>query len=142
MRTSEGKIADMVRLVIPGPPPLSLNQQERLHWAKRRRLREWWAQQARYAWIEAGRPKFERAMVRYRLYYPTNRKRDGDNCVASCKPILDGLKGHAFPDDDAGTVTILPPVIAVDKYNARVEIEITEAAEVRRHTNDAREWLN
>lgn len=64
--------------------------------------------------------------VRYRLYYQTRRRRDGDNCVAACKPILDGLKGHAFPDDDVGTVTILPPVIDVDRDKPRVEIEISD----------------
>jgi len=68
-------------------------------------------------------------MVRYHLYYRTRRGRDADNCIASCKPILDGLKGHAFEDDDAATVTILPPVIDVDKRNPRVEIEIVEVGE-------------
>lgn len=119
----------VTKLVIPGPPPVSLNQQERMHWAQRQRLRNWWAKQAHYAWMEAGGPTFERAAVRYRLYYKTNRKRDADNCIASCKPILDGLKGHAFGDDDASTVTILPPVIAVDRDRPRVEVEISEIGE-------------
>lgn len=117
----------MVRLIIPGDPPLSLNRQERLHWAQRLRLREWWAEQAFWAWLEAGKPRFQRAALRYRLFYRTRRHRDADNCVAACKPILDGLKGHAFVDDDAGTVTILPPVIDVDRDKPRVEIEISEA---------------
>lgn len=119
-------IRQAVRLVIPGEPPLSLNQQERMHWAARKRLRDWWAAEAWKAWLAAGRPRFRRAAVRYRLYYATTRRRDADNCVASCKPILDGLKGHAFPDDDAATVTILPPVISCDRRRPRVEIEITE----------------
>lgn len=116
-------------LVIPGPPPVSLNQQERMHWAQRQRLRDWWAQQAWLAWMEAGRPRFQRPTVQYRLYYKTNRRRDADNAIASCKPILDGLKGHAFDDDHSGIVTILPPIIGVDKQNPRVEI-IIRALEV------------
>lgn len=115
-----------VRLVIPGDPPPSLNQQERMHWAKRQRIRDWWARQAWMVWLEAGRPRFERAAVRYHLYYRTSRKRDADNCVAACKPILDGLKKHAFPDDDARTIVILPPAIGADRKNPRVEIEIVE----------------
>ena len=117
------------RLIIPGDPPPSLNQQERMHWAKRKRLRERWALDAFYTWLEAGRPCFRRASVRYYLYYATNRRRDADNCVAACKPILDGLKGHAFADDDAATVTILPPIVGFDPGRPRVEIEITEAEE-------------
>src|SRR5690606_18584955 len=97
-----------VTLVIPGPPPPSLNQQERMHWAKRQRVRDWWAQQAWVVWLRAGQPRFERPVIQYRLYYRTNRRRDQDNAIASCKPILDGLKGHAFVDDHSGVVTILP----------------------------------
>ena len=116
-----------VTLVIPSPPPPSLNRQERLHWAKRKRLREWWAQQAWLAWLRAGKPRFERPIIQYQLYYRTNRLRDADNAIASCKPILDGLKGHAFEDDHSGVVTILPPVIDVDSDTPRVEIVIREA---------------
>lgn len=126
IRELRREAGSVVKLVIPGPPPVSLNQQERMHWAQRRRVRDWWAEHAWRAWLEAGKPRFQRAAVRYHLYYKTNRKRDDDNCVGACKPILDGLKGHAFVDDDAGTVTILPPVIGVDKDRPRVEIEIME----------------
>lgn len=116
-------------LVIPGPPPLSQNQQERMHWAQRRRLRVWWAKQAWYVWLEAGRPRFERVTVQYRLFFETNRYRDDDNYVGGCKPVLDGLKGHAFPDDDSRTVTVLPPVFGVDRDKPRTEIVIRDAKE-------------
>lgn len=116
-------------LTIPGPPPVSANRQERMHWAQRNRVRDWWSKQAWHAWMEAGGPRFERAAVRYRLYYKTRRNRDDDNAIYACKPILDGLKGHAFGDDDASTVTILPPVIDVDSDKPRVEIEISEIGE-------------
>jgi len=116
-------------LVIPGPPPLSLNVVERMHWAKRQRIRDWWAQQSFWTWLQAGQPTFKRPAVQYRVFYATNRRRDADNVVASCKPILDGLKGHAFPDDHSGVVTILPPIIGVDKQRPRVEILIREQGE-------------
>lgn len=117
---------NQVVLTIPGPPPPTLNYQERLHWAKRRRLREWWSEQARLAWLAAGRPWFSRPIVQYRLYYPTRRRRDPDNAVAGCKPILDGLRGHAFRDDASDVVTIAPPVIDVDRRRPRTEIVLTE----------------
>jgi len=115
-----------VTLVINGPPPVSLNVQERLHWATRQRLRDWWAEQSFRSWLQAGRPTFKRPAVQYRVFYATNRRRDADNVVASCKPILDGLKGNAFTDDHSGVVTILPPIIGVDKQRPRVEIVIRE----------------
>lgn len=116
-------------LVIPGPPPVSLNVQERLHWAKRQRLRDWWAEQAWLVWLQAGRPRFARPAVQYRVYYATHRRRDPDNVVASLKPVMDGLKGKAFADDHSGVVTILPPVIGVDRERPRVEIVIRETGD-------------
>ena len=116
-------------LVIPGPPPVSLNVQERLHWAQRQRIRCWWAEQAWLTWLEAGRPKFTRPAVQFRLYYRDARRRDPDNVIASCKPILDGLKGRAFSDDHSGVVTLLPPVIGVDRERPRVEVVIRETGE-------------
>ena len=116
-------------LVINGPPPVSLNVQERLHWAKRQRLRDWWAEQAWLVWLEAGQPRFRRPAIQYRVYYATNRHRDPDNVVASLKPVMDGLKGKAFADDHSGVVTILPPVIGVDRERPRVETLIREQGE-------------
>jgi len=117
-----------VTLVIPGTPP-SLNRQERLHWAQRQRLRDWWAQQAWLVWLQAGRPRFARPAVQYRVYYATHRRRDPDNVVASLKPVMDGLKGKAFVDDHSGVVTLLPPVIGVDRERPRVEVVIRETGD-------------
>ena len=116
-------------LVIPLPPPPSLNRQERMHWAVRRRLRERWKTAARLAWHHAGRPRFHRPTITVRFYYRNRRPRDPDNAAAAVKPILDGLKGAAWDgDDDAGTITLAPVELHVDRQSPRVEVEICEGA--------------
>jgi len=118
-----------VVLLINAAPPESLNKQERMHWGERRRVRQRWKDEAAVAWLNAGRPRFHRPEVQFRLYYRDARRRDPDNALASCKPILDGLKGRAFEDDHSGVVTLLPPVIGVDRGWPRVEILIREQGE-------------
>lgn len=118
-----------VVLLINAAPPESLNKQERMHWGERRRVRQRWKDEAAVAWLNAGRPRFHRPAVQYRVYYATHRRRDPDNVVASLKPVMDGLKGKAFADDHSGVVTILPPVIGVDRERPRVEIVIRETGE-------------
>lgn len=109
-------------LVIPEPPPPSINRQERMHWADRRRLRKYWAEQAYYTWYAAGRPRFRHPDVLVRFVYAANRKHDSDNAGAMVKPLLDGLKNRAFGDDDAASISLLPVEFAVDKDKPRVEI--------------------
>src|SRR5690606_769942 len=111
-------------------PPPSMNAQERMHWAKRRRLRNGWKTAARLAWIQAGRPRFHHPRITVRLYYATRRPRDPDNAAAAMKPIIDGLKGAAWEgDNDAETITLAPVELHVDREVPRVEVQITEAGE-------------
>src|SRR5690606_39996448 len=78
-----------VVLLINAAPPESLNKQERMHWGERRRVRQRWKDEAAVAWLNAGRPRFHRPAVQYRVYYATHRRRDPDNVVASLKPVID-----------------------------------------------------
>lgn len=119
---------EAVVLTIPHAPPPSLNAQERWHWTKRRELRRLWAEFAWAAWYEAGRPRFRWPEVEVRLFYPTLRKRDWDNAAAAAKPILDGLKGFAFEDDDTEHIRLVLS-IEVDSNKPRVEIVLRERGE-------------
>lgn len=111
-----------VVLVIDSPPPPSLNRQERMHWAARKRLRDRWRRLVQVAWLAAGRPKVVHPRVTVRLYYP-GRRPDPDNAVAAVKPILDGLKGYAWPgDDDASSVELGSVEVYTDRKRPRVEV--------------------
>ena len=114
------------KLVLPLPPAPSLNVQERMHWAARQRLREEYATAAWASWIQAGRPRFNRPEVLVRLFYKTRRNRDYDNGAGSIKPLMDGLKRHAFEDDNCDALTV-EWRLEVDCENPRIEILIQEA---------------
>lgn len=118
-------------IVVSSPPPPSLNRQERMHWAARKRLRDRWRRMVRVAWLAAGRPKFRRPRIAVRFFYP-GRRPDPDNAVAAVKPILDALKGYAWPgDDDAGSIELGPVELYVDRNRPRVEIVLEECPGAR-----------
>ncbi|HEY8477094.1 MAG TPA: hypothetical protein VIN09_09555 [Chloroflexota bacterium] len=116
------------KLVIPRCPPRSFNQFVRLHWARRRKIVELWRQEVAVAAAKAGRPRFERAVVRLRLFYDRRPLPDWDNAQsAASKVILDGLvRAGVLPDDEARYVRGVTLVeLGVDRTNPRVEIEVT-----------------
>lgn len=119
-----------ITMMIPREPPPSLNQMQRMHWARRKQIRDLWAEEIAVAAMEAGRPRFRRAQILLRLFYRTNRRRDLDNAIGGpAKVILDGLKdAGVIEDDNVRAVRLMPPVIDVDRNNPRVEIELTELA--------------
>jgi hypothetical protein len=75
--------------------------------------------------LEAGCPKFLYPLIEIRIFYRTHRTRDWDNAFAAAKLILDGLKGHAFVDDDITHIR-LGLSIYVDPRDPRVEVKLQE----------------
>lgn len=127
------RVDRQVVLVIPRRPPPSLNKLNRMHWAERKRHKDLWAEEIAVAAIEAGRPRFRRPLIQLRLYYPTQRRRDPDNAIGGPgKLILDGPReAGVIEDDNSQAIQLMPPVIAVDPDDPRVEIVLTELAEGR-----------
>lgn len=114
-------------LTIPGRPWRSKNEERDLHWGDILRYQSLWAKLAWVAWVEAGRPGFDRCTVTVRLFFPCNARRDRDNYSgAGLKGLLDGLKGRAYPDDADGVIDLRPVEFHVDKARPRVEIELAE----------------
>lgn len=71
------------------------------------------------------KPRWKRATMESRWYFKTNARRDTDNLVAWAKAYIDGIADAGIVENDCGIVQ-LPPTIAVDKVNPRVEITIQE----------------
>jgi Holliday junction resolvase RusA-like endonuclease len=119
-----------VTLTIPGEPPRSRNAADKLHWSARQRERDGWKWLVREAWAKAGRPTVAGPVaVRFALFFRRAARRDLDNCVAACKPILDGLVDvGCIEDDSSRIVRSIELSVAVDKANPRVEI-LLQAAE-------------
>lgn len=117
-----------VTLVIPGDPP-SLNQA--LSGRLRDRIREkvQWQRWTYAAWLEAGRPVYQRPEVSIVCYFATNRTRDAENYTM--KALIDALtRAGAWDDDNADVYLQHRAELLIDRNNPRVEITITERGDV------------
>lgn len=87
----------MIRLDIPDVP-LSPNRLRGAHWAKKKRIADYWKSLVRsqampsYVWEE-------RKSVKITLWH--SRLYDKDNAYASCKPVIDALKWWNHIVDDS-----------------------------------------
>ncbi|NJD28878.1 MAG: hypothetical protein FIA92_11350 [Chloroflexi bacterium] len=95
---------------VPGIPP-SPNQTRREHWAKRAKEARLWRESAFYAARQAmatahGGWSFplRSASVRITLVSTTAVRRDPDNAIAACKPVLDGIVQAGLLADDSFAV--------------------------------------
>ena len=111
-------------------PPLSLNEERRLHWQARRRRTDPWrdltiltARQARLARAVAATPATVTVVIPVR----DNRRRDPSNYLPVVKACIDGLV-HAgvWPDDDPRYVKVNEPILTRDPA-AQIRIELREA---------------
>jgi Holliday junction resolvase RusA-like endonuclease len=118
----------MIRLTLPGVIP-SLNQRERMHWAKRARSKQamLWAIRSSY-----GKPFPKRDIGRQRkcrvaihVYHKT-RRMDIDNLHGAIKPIIDILRQNGFIYNDSWKWLDLGLTQGIDKDNPRVDIRIEE----------------
>jgi crossover junction endodeoxyribonuclease RusA len=95
-----------VTIVIPYPhPALSPNSRMDRRAAARHRRRA--RGDAQIAAMEAGAKRLsEASRITYRLtaHPTTNRRRDADNLVASCKSALDGIAAYIGVDDSRWTL--------------------------------------
>jgi hypothetical protein len=115
-------------LVIPRRG-VSANDVLRMHWTERRRAAIVWGWETFTLWFNAGKPRYERAIVTVRYVFPEHRQRDTDNWTGgSTKWLLDGLKHDAFPDDDSEHLTLRPVELVVEPgCEPRVEVRIEGA---------------
>lgn len=113
----------MIRVEVPGAPPLLLNA--RLHWREIKRLKKKW-----YAWVHLALGQqvppepFRRACVRY-VRYCGVRRPDRDNLVSGFKWIQDALvRSGVFVDDTEETLITMHEWFPASPLEKRVVIEI------------------
>lgn len=91
-----------MKLHLPERTP-SLNQWQRMHWAKRARLKKRLTREV--AWLFCGAPASGKRHVIITRHSP--RKLDHDNLVGGCKPLVDALVAcGALVDDDPESVSV------------------------------------
>jgi Holliday junction resolvase RusA-like endonuclease len=70
-------------------------------------------------------PRMAAVFVELRFFFKVERRHDADNLIGSMKSAMDGFTDAGVWTDDS-VAKPLPPVVAIDKGNPRVEVVITE----------------
>ena len=113
-------------LVVHRHPPVSLNAVLGMNRWKRAEHNRLWQSEAFSAWLNAGQPEFERCIMTVTFYARGDRQiQDDENLYGACKPITDGLKRRAFPDDSRDVLDLRVQT-RVSNDDPRVEIELRE----------------
>lgn len=107
-------------------PRRELSPNARCHWHAKRRAVKAAREVARWTTTVAGGAclMLTAARIDIRAMHATDRRRDRDNLISSCKAYFDGLADAGLIANDSG-FTLGPVVFEVDKENPRLEMEIT-----------------
>lgn len=119
-------------IVLPLPHK-NLSPNARCHWRVKAqetaKMRHWSKVAAQAAMREDENRKVVASMpwaestARATFYFRTKARHDRDNCLSSCKSVFDGFTDAGVWADDSA-VTHLPVVLAHDKNDPRLEIEV------------------
>jgi hypothetical protein len=101
--------------------PLSINKSNQMHWAARRRYLSDWRLNCRLAYTLAMRNKnfpIKPVTIEYTFTFGRKARRDPHNYIATAKALTDELVLLGLvPDDTADWVTVVEPILRVDKDN-------------------------
>ena len=105
--------------------PLSKNEYVNMHWAKRKKYKEWIEELIFYL-CDIKKYDIEKAKVTFDIYFETNRRRDVSNFLGGgLISWLDALVSLCIIKDDSYDCIGQPIVnFYVDKNNPRTEIMI------------------
>lgn len=113
----------LARLELPFLPSRDASPNGRAHWTKRykavRKLKEDTFMFAMSQQV----PAFRKAKITITLVVTQHRRRDGDNALASCIGIINGLvAAKVLPDDSSEYVSFAPVQFIVDRAKAPMTI--------------------
>lgn len=101
-------------------PSAKLSPNARVSWRARHSLTKAHRQRAKLATLALlpgeERPTFTRYLVTF--YFPTARRRDDDNALASCKAYRDGIADALGIDDHS--LTLSSHLLTLDRQNPRI----------------------
>ena len=95
-------MTEILQLQVPGKIPVSQNQRDKWHWAKRHKESKSWKKQIALAKLVAGcrgEPKYSQVDIKIQRHCVRSIK-DQDNLWGGCKPILDALVSEGIISDD------------------------------------------
>jgi hypothetical protein len=113
-------------LNIPLVPP-SLNTWQTVHWAKRKRIKDEWANAIWALCNESRVPPMDKVHLSAVLLFATNRKRDADNFESTLKKITQDslVRIGIIPDDTPECVSWGKITLDIDKTFPRVALTLT-----------------
>lgn len=115
-----------------GLPNKALSPNARTHWATKSRATKRYRLESQLVTINEMirnhiHEPFQRLTITPVFFYGVNRRRDGDNALASLKAAFDGLVSAKLVSDDS-FIRYKPVEFRIDKDKPRVELRI-EAVE-------------
>jgi crossover junction endodeoxyribonuclease RusA len=118
----------MIRILLPWPPR-ELSPNARLHWAQKRQVTKAWRKLAAYETLAAGVRKGDpdipaNIKAVFTFHPPDRRRRDLDNLLASCKPMIDGIADTIGRDDSTWQIELRKAEI---RKGGAVRIELEAA---------------
>lgn len=117
---------DGVRLVISYPSPewmRGLTPHAEGDWRNKAAPTKWLRREVASVCSQPGVPKFDRASVTYRFFWPRNGTGDEANMIQRMKPAIDGMKDAGVIVDDNWSRLSTKAVESVkDAENPRIEI--------------------
>lgn len=106
-------------------PDEILSMNGRLHWARKASITESWRTAG---WVYARRakvPRLERARIDVMFHFPTARRRDRSNLMATVKCLVDGITTAGVLEDDSDEYLEGPFIeIGPRSTTGRVEVEV------------------
>lgn len=114
-----------------GIPPKSLSPNARTYWAAKSKSTARYRLEAKLVTInEMNRNNitepFQRLTITPVFYHTVNRRRDGDNSVASLKAAFDGIADAGLVSNDS-FIRHKPVEFRIDKDRPRVELRVEVA---------------
>ena len=107
-----------ISITYPALPPREFSRNSRVHWSVLHRVQDSVVDDVLLLLLEAGwqyHEPPERSVVSVEVVLPDRRRRDADNLITCCKPLLDALvKLRVIRDDCIG-------VIGFPRYSWRYE---------------------
>ena len=97
-----------LQIVYPELPPREFSLNARVHWSRKYSVGIDVQNDIVLLLLEQGwsMSPLERAVVRFKIGLPDKRRRDMDNLISACKPLLDALTGRVIFDDKIGAVDV------------------------------------
>jgi len=119
-----GHTGPCIRFEVPDLPPRELSPNARVHWAKKYEAAQGFRVLVAAQLAQCALLKLRRARVKLTFVVPDRRRRDLDNLLTGCKPLLDELVYRGVLEDDDWTKLALEMTVMYKKGKRAILVEV------------------